>query len=105
MDLKKPEGIAVIKRLAKSADVIVEPFRPGVMERLGLGPDELLKENPRLIYARLTGFGQTGPYANMAGHDIDYIAISGMLGVRCFVCFLCFCFCLLGSRAGHRSRG
>jgi len=59
---------------------LVEPFRPGVMERLGIGPEELLKHNPRLIYARLTGFGQQGPYAKMAGHDINYLAISGVLG-------------------------
>jgi len=79
IDLKKSEGIDIFKRLIKEADVLIEPFRPGVMEKLGLGPEVLLKLNPRLIYARLTGFGQTGPYAQMAGHDINYIATSGIL--------------------------
>jgi alpha-methylacyl-CoA racemase len=66
-------------RLIEQADVLLEPFRPGVMERLGLGPDVACQRNPRLIYARLTGYGQVGPYADMAGHDINYIAISGAL--------------------------
>ena len=65
------------RSLCKSADVLIEPFRPGVMERLGLGPESLTKDNPRLVYARLTGFGQTGPYKDMAGHDINYLALSG----------------------------
>ena len=71
--------MAALLRLLDRADVLIEPFRPGVMERLGLGPDVVLRRNPRLVYARMTGFGQTGPYAAMAGHDINYIAISGML--------------------------
>ena len=79
LNLKAPEGVAALLRLLDRADVLIEPFRPGVMERLGLGPDVVLRRNPRLVYARMTGFGQTGPYAAMAGHDINYIAISGML--------------------------
>ena len=59
--------------------MLIEPFRPGVMERLGLGPDTLTNNNPRLVYARLTGFGQSGPYKDMAGHDINYLALSGVL--------------------------
>ncbi len=81
LDLRKPEGQEVARRLARSCDVLVEGFRPGVMERLGLGPDTLLADNPGLIYGRLTGWGQTGPYARRAGHDINYLAISGALGV------------------------
>jgi alpha-methylacyl-CoA racemase len=81
LDLRSPGGQEVARRLAQSADVLVEGFRPGVMERLGLGPDALLAINPRLIYARLTGWGQTGPYAKRVGHDINYLAISGALGV------------------------
>jgi alpha-methylacyl-CoA racemase len=80
LNLALPEGVATIRRLAATADVFVEGFRPGVMERRGLGPTELLAANPRLIYARLTGWGQTGPYARRAGHDINYLAISGALG-------------------------
>ncbi|QGZ93763.1 CaiB/BaiF CoA transferase family protein [Terricaulis silvestris] len=80
LDLRSAEGQAVARRLAKHSDVLVEGFRPGVMERLGLGPEALLEANPRLIYARLTGWGQTGPYARRAGHDINYLAISGALG-------------------------
>eukprot|EP00090_Calanus_glacialis_P032336 TRINITY_DN53582_c0_g1_i1.p1 TRINITY_DN53582_c0_g1~~TRINITY_DN53582_c0_g1_i1.p1 ORF type:complete len:377 (+),score=126.49 TRINITY_DN53582_c0_g1_i1:45-1175(+) len=79
LNLKKPEGVDILRKLCGSADVLIEPFRPGVMERLGLGPDTLIKENPKLIYARLTGFGQTGPYKNMAGHDINYLGLSGVL--------------------------
>ncbi|XP_030093128.2 alpha-methylacyl-CoA racemase [Serinus canaria] len=79
LDLKQPQGAAVLKRLCGRADVLIEPFRHGVMERLGLGPEVLLRENPRLIYARLTGFGQTGEYAKSAGHDINYLALSGVL--------------------------
>src|SRR5262249_57992884 len=74
-------GGAGVLRLAGGADVRLEPYRPGVMERLGLGPDVACGRNPRLVYARLTGFGQDGPYANMAGHDINYIAISGALSL------------------------
>ena len=81
VNLKDPKGVETVLRLAEKADVLLEPFRPGVMERLGLGPDVACGRNPRLIFARLTGYGQTGPYANMAGHDINYIAISGALSV------------------------
>ncbi|CAN0337864.1 unnamed protein product [Bubo scandiacus] len=79
LDLKRPLGAAVLRRLCRGADVLLEPFRHGVMEKLGLGPDVLLQENPRLIYARLTGFGQSGKYAKCAGHDINYLALSGVL--------------------------
>ncbi|WP_372731637.1 CaiB/BaiF CoA transferase family protein [Novosphingobium sp.] len=79
LNLKDPEAIAQIRSLAKEADVIVEGFRPGVMERLGLGPDVLLADNPRLVYGRMTGWGQDGPMAPLAGHDINYIALSGAL--------------------------
>ena len=81
LDLRSPGGQETARQLAKSCDVLVEGFRPGVMERLGLGPDALLEINPGLVYARLTGWGQTGPYARRAGHDINYLAISGVLGV------------------------
>ncbi|KAG0277915.1 hypothetical protein BGZ95_005108 [Linnemannia exigua] len=82
LNLKSPAGIEALIRLCEKADVVIEPFRPGVMERLGLGPEVLLKRNPRLIYARMTGFGQEGHYAKMAGHDINYLAISGVLNER-----------------------
>lgn len=81
LDLRRPEGQAVARRLARTSDVLVEGFRPGVMERLGLGPEPLMADNPGLIYGRLTGWGQDGPYARRAGHDINYLAISGALGV------------------------
>jgi alpha-methylacyl-CoA racemase len=81
VNLKDPAGIETVLRLAETADVLLEPFRPGVMERLGLGPDVACRRNPRLVYARLTGYGQEGPYSQMAGHDIDYIAISGALSL------------------------
>jgi alpha-methylacyl-CoA racemase len=79
VDLKHPEGAAVVRRLVGSADVLVEGFRPGVAERLGIGPDECLAANPTLVYGRMTGWGQEGPLAAMAGHDIDYIAVAGAL--------------------------
>ncbi|XP_068107350.1 alpha-methylacyl-CoA racemase [Hyperolius riggenbachi] len=79
LNLKNPEGVRVLKTLCKQSDVLIEPFRHGVMEGLGLGPDVLLKENPQLIYARLTGYGQSGKYAKSAGHDINYVSISGVL--------------------------
>ena len=79
LDLKSAEGVALARRLCASADGIIEGFRPGVMERLGLGPDELLRDNPKLVYGRMTGWGQTGPYAPYAGHDINYIALAGAL--------------------------
>ncbi|GGY90641.1 CaiB/BaiF CoA transferase family protein [Novosphingobium colocasiae] len=79
LDLKDPAAIATCKALADSADVLIEGFRPGVMERLGLGPDTLLAGNPRLVYGRVTGWGQDGPLAQAAGHDINYIALTGAL--------------------------
>ncbi|MGN6498828.1 MAG: CaiB/BaiF CoA transferase family protein [Tsuneonella sp.] len=79
VNLKSAEGVALARKLAASADGIIEGFRPGVMERLGLGPDELLADNPKLVYGRMTGWGQTGPYAAYAGHDINYIALAGAL--------------------------
>ncbi len=79
LDLKSTEGLETAKRLAGAADVLVEGFRPGVMERLGLGPEPLCAANPGLIYARMTGWGQTGPLAPTAGHDITYLALSGAL--------------------------
>ena len=79
VDLKNPEGVDAVRRLCDSADVLIEGFRPGVAERLGLGPDELLARNPRLVYGRMTGWGQDGPLANEVGHDINYIAITGAL--------------------------
>lgn len=82
VDLKSPHGTSFIKELvAQGADVLIDPFRPGVLEKLGLGPDVLLKINPRLIYGRLTGYRRDGKYANMAGHDINYIAVSGALSL------------------------
>lgn len=80
VDLKQPEGVALARELARGCDGLLEGYRPGVMERLGLGPDALLQENPRLVYGRMTGWGQTGPWAGMAGHDLDYIALAGVLG-------------------------
>ena len=81
LHIRSDNGRAVALQLAAKADVLIESNRPGVMERLGLGPDELLSHNPRLIYARLTGWGQSGPLARKAGHDINYLAVSGMLRV------------------------
>ena len=79
LDLKKPEGLAAARQLIAGADILIEGFRPGVMERLGLGPDECLGTNPRLVFGRMTGWGQTGPLANAAGHDINYLSLSGAL--------------------------
>jgi alpha-methylacyl-CoA racemase len=79
LDLKHPDAIELVLRLVEGADALTEGFRPGVMERLGLGPDVCLARNPRLVYGRMTGFGQDGPYASMAGHDINYIALAGVL--------------------------
>lgn len=81
VDLKTAEGRDTVLRLAESADALIEGFRPGVTERLGIGPDECLARNPKLVYGRMTGWGQTGPYAPTAGHDINYIALSGTLGL------------------------
>src|ERR1700751_5388067 len=79
LDLKRPDGKALALRLIERADALIEGFRPGVTERLGLGPDVCLARNPRLVYGRITGWGQEGPLARSAGHDIDYIALSGVL--------------------------
>ncbi|KXS22432.1 alpha-methylacyl-CoA racemase [Gonapodya prolifera JEL478] len=79
LDMKHHNGRDTLLRLFDAADVVIEPFRPGVMEKLGFGPDVLCGRNPKLVYARMTGFGQTGPYAKMAGHDINYVASSGVL--------------------------
>ncbi|NEW26659.1 CaiB/BaiF CoA transferase family protein [Nocardia cyriacigeorgica] len=79
VDLKDPDGRATVLRLADSADVFIEGYRPGVTERLGLGPDDVMGRNQRLIYVRLTGYGQSGPLAQQAGHDINYVAQSGAL--------------------------
>lgn len=79
VDLKSPEGVEVVLRLVERADALFEGFRPGVTERLGLGPDDCMARNPRLVYGRMTGWGQEGPYALAAGHDINYIALAGAL--------------------------
>jgi alpha-methylacyl-CoA racemase len=79
LDLKQSAGVEASRALSRSADILIEGFRPGVMEQLGLGPDVLLKENPQLVYGRMTGWGQHGPNAGAAGHDINYIALSGAL--------------------------
>ena len=79
LDLKKAGGIDVVRRLAERSDGLIESYRPGVMERLGLGPDALLQSNPRLVYGRVTGWGQEGPLSHSAGHDINYLAITGLL--------------------------
>lgn len=71
----------LLLKLFEKADVILDPFRPGIMEKLGLGPEAVFKVNPRIIYARLSGFGQSGPGSQAAGHDINYLAISGALSV------------------------
>ena len=72
VDLKHPDGVETVLKLVESADGLIEGFRPGVAERLGIGPEECLARNPRLVYGRMTGWGQDGPYASMAGHDINY---------------------------------
>lgn len=79
VDLQKPGGAEVVLRLADAADGLMEPFRPGVAERLGIGPEVALKRNPKLVYGRMTGWGQEGPLARAAGHDINYIALTGAL--------------------------
>ena len=81
VDLKKPEGIATALRLIDDADALIDPFRPGVMEKLGLGPETCLARNPRLVFGRMTGFGQDGPLAMAAGHDLNYIGLSGALHI------------------------
>ncbi len=80
VDLKRPEDRELVLMACESADALIEGFRPGVMERLGLGPDEVLARNPKLVYGRMTGYGQDGPLAQVAGHDINYISIAGALG-------------------------
>jgi alpha-methylacyl-CoA racemase len=79
LDLKTPAAVAAVRRIAATADGLIEGYRPGVTERLGLGPDVLIADNPRLVYGRMTGWGQTGPMAAEPGHDINYLAISGAL--------------------------
>src|SRR3954471_12944012 len=79
VDLKHPDGAATVLALVEQADALIEGFRPGVTERLGLGPDACLARNPRLVYGRMTGWGQDGPMAQAAGHDINYIALAGAL--------------------------
>ena len=80
LDLKAPDDIAKLRALLRTADGMIEGFRPGVIERLGIGPEVLLADNPKLVIGRMTGWGQDGPYAAAAGHDINYIALSGVLG-------------------------
>jgi alpha-methylacyl-CoA racemase len=80
VDLKHPDARELVLQLLEGADALIEGFRPGVMERLGLGPDAALARNPRLVYGRMTGYGQDGPMSGVAGHDINYIALSGALG-------------------------
>ncbi|MDG2908611.1 MAG: CaiB/BaiF CoA-transferase family protein [Acidimicrobiales bacterium] len=79
VDLKSPEGVETVLRLVEGADMVFEGFRPGVSERLGVGPDDCLARNPAIVYGRMTGWGQDGPYSSMAGHDINYIALAGVL--------------------------
>ena len=79
VNLKSAAGVALVKKLVEDADVFIEGFRPGVIERLGLGPDVCHEINPALVYGRITGWGQTGPVAERAGHDINYIALAGAL--------------------------
>ncbi|HMC40624.1 MAG TPA: CaiB/BaiF CoA-transferase family protein [Acidimicrobiales bacterium] len=80
VDLKQPAGVGLVLDLVEQADILIEGYRPGVTERLGVGPAECLARRPSLVYGRMTGFGQDGPLAHSAGHDIDYIALSGVLG-------------------------
>ena len=80
VDMKQPGGAAVVLDLVEQADILIEGFRPGVTERLGVGPDDCWARRPQLVYGRMTGFGQSGPLSQAAGHDIDYIALSGVLG-------------------------
>jgi len=80
IDLKKPEGVELVKQLVKDYDIVVDQFRPGVMDRLGVGYEALKAANPKLIYCAITGYGQTGPYKDRAGHDMNYLAIAGVLG-------------------------
>jgi alpha-methylacyl-CoA racemase len=79
VDLKHPDGLALAADLIGEADALIEGFRPGTMERLGLGPEAALARNPRLVYGRITGWGQSGPLAQAAGHDLNYLALTGAL--------------------------
>ena len=79
VDLKSPEGVETVLSLVEKADVLMEGFRPGVTERMGIGPDDCFARNPKLVYGRMTGWGQEGPYSQAAGHDINYIALAGAL--------------------------
>ncbi|KAF2483615.1 CoA-transferase family III domain-containing protein [Neohortaea acidophila] len=81
VNTKRREGVELLKAMIPTMDILIEPFRPGVMEKMGLGPEVLMRLNPRLIYARMTGFRRDGKYASMAGHDINYIAVSGALSM------------------------
>jgi len=81
IDLKQPDGVAALRALARQADVLVESFRPGVMDRLGIGYATLAADNPRLVYCALSGFGQDGPYRDVPGHDLNYMALAGALGL------------------------
>ncbi|XP_034945810.1 alpha-methylacyl-CoA racemase [Chelonus insularis] len=81
LNLKSEEGNRIFRKMSDQSDVVIDPFRKGVMEKLKLGPDDLMKTNKKLIYARLTGFGQSGPYATMAGHDINFLGLSGLLSL------------------------
>ena len=81
LDLRKPEAVEAVLKLIETADILIEGYRPGVTERLGLGPDVCLKRNPKLVYGRMTGWGQEGPWSKMAGHDINYLSITGFLGL------------------------
>ena len=77
LDLKSPDDVELLGKLVKRSEALIEGFRPGVMERLGLGPDDLFKANPDLVYGRMTGWGQTGPRAQTAYHDLNYVSLSG----------------------------
>ena len=79
LDLKRPAGVEIVLRLVDRADALIEGFRPGVAERLGIGPDRCFERNPKLVYGRMTGWGQQGPLADAAGHDVNYISLTGAL--------------------------
>ncbi|MDO8944701.1 MAG: CaiB/BaiF CoA-transferase family protein, partial [Desulfobacterales bacterium] len=79
LDLKRPDAVELVLKLVEQADGLIDPFRPGVAERLGIGPEACLRRNPRIVFGRATGWGQTGPLAKAAGHDLNYIAITGAL--------------------------
>ena len=79
IDLKNPKGVQTVIRLIEVSDVVVDPFRPGVTEKLGIGPEDCFVSNKKLIYARMTGWGQTGPLAHAAGHDLNYLSLTGIV--------------------------